>query len=234
MTLELWSRRVAALGQFRVLDPAAPVLGTSDDHHLRKVLRAGEGEEIVVTDGRGTWSICEVRANGLARTSDVHVDPLGIETVLYIVPLKGDRSEWVVAKSTELGVSRIVPLLSERIAVKFKGDARDKVLARWRRIGAEACGQSRRTYDVTVEEPVQVRDVEASVAVADFDGDARWSAVNAVAVGPEGGWAPDEWGSSRRRLSLGPSVLRAETAAVVAASLVVFGSGDWGFTLEGR
>lgn len=233
MTLELWPRRVAALGQFRVESPETPMLERDDEHHLRDVLRARSGEEIVVTDGRGRWSLCQVEDRGLSRITDVHLDPVALETVLYLAPLKGDRSEWAVAKATELGVSRIVPLLSQRIVVKFKGETRDKILARWRRIGAETCGQCRRSYDVLVENPVSLSDVPVNVAVADFDGDANWSGVLAVAIGPEGGWAPEDWDSPRRRLSLGPSVLRAETAAVVAASLMVFGSGDWGFTLGG-
>ncbi len=233
MTLAEWPRRVGALGQFRVEDPSTPQLSRSDEHHLRTVLRAGVGEEIVVNDGHGAWSLVRVRERDLERTSDVHQDPAAPETVLYLAPLKGDRSEWAVAKATELGVRRIVPLVSERLAVKFRGETRDKTLARWRRIADEACGQCRRTYALTIDEPLAVRDVEVSVAVADFDGEADWSGVHAVAIGPEGGWATQEWDPSRRRLSLGPTVLRAETAAVVAASLMAFGSGGWGFTLTG-
>jgi 16S rRNA (uracil1498-N3)-methyltransferase len=146
--------------------------------------------------------------------------------------LKGDRSEWAVAKATELGVTRIVPLVSQRLVVKFKGETRDKIVARWRRIAREASGQCRRTYAVTVDAPVIVAEVPDTVAVADFDGDADWSGVHAVAVGPEGGWAPGEWAPERRRLALGPTVLRAETAGVVAASLIAFGAGKWGFTVN--
>lgn len=233
MTLELWPRRIAALGQFRVDNPEVPILERDDEHHLRKVLRARSGEEIVVTDGRGSWSICQVRDEAIDRVSDVHLDPVPPDTALYVVPLKGDHSERVVAKATELGVSRIVPLLSQHLAVKFKGEVRDKTLSRWRRIGAEACGQSRRTYDLVIDDPVPVSDVPVNVAVADFNGDADWTGVSSIAIGPEGGWADEEWGPAYRRLSLGPTVLRAETAAVVAASLMSFGSGDWGFTMGG-
>ncbi len=71
------------------------------------------------------------------------------------------------------------------------------------------------------------------MAVADFAGSGDWRGVRAVAVGPEGGWAPGEWETTRRRVSLGPTVLRGETAAVVAAALVTFTNGSWGFTLGG-
>jgi len=73
-----------------------------------------------VTDGEGSWSLCEVGDVGLHRVTSVEVDVETPETTLYLAPLKGDRSEWVVAKATELGVSRVVPLVSERLVVKFK------------------------------------------------------------------------------------------------------------------
>jgi 16S rRNA (uracil1498-N3)-methyltransferase len=226
-----WPRRVAALGQFRVKDPEHPVLEPDDEHHLRSVLRARLGEEVVVTDGDGSWSLCEVGDTSLTRVTPVEHDPATPITTLYLAPLKGDRSEWAVAKATELGVSRIVPLMSERLSVKFKGETRDKIVTRWRRIAAEACGQCRRTYDVEVSEPVDVTNVPDDVCVADFDGESNWNGVTSVAIGPEGGWAPNEWDDTRRRLALGPTVLRGETAAVVAAALLAYGAGGWGFTL---
>lgn len=234
MTFREWPRRVAALGQFHVESPERPELDKSSEHHLRKVLRARDDEEIVVTNGRGSWSLCRVKDAGLERVSDVHVDPATPLTTLYVTPLKGDRGEWAVAKATEVGVSRIVPLLSQHMVVKFKGDAREKVLARWRRIGQEVAGQCRRTYDVVIDEPVRVADVPLEVGVAHFAGSGDWGGLRAVAIGPEGGWADDEWDGSRHFVSLGPTVLRAETAGVVAASLLAFQAGGWGFTLRGQ
>jgi 16S rRNA (uracil1498-N3)-methyltransferase len=229
-----WPRRVAALGQFRVPDPQRPVLASEDEHHLRNVLRARSGEEIVVTNGAGSWCLCEVGDASLTRVTPVQVDPATPPTTIYLAPLKGDRSEWAVAKATELGVSRIVPLISERLTVRFKGESRNKILSRWRRIAGEASGQCRRTYDVLVDEPVNVSDVPSDVCVADFGGEGDWTGVRAVAIGPEGGWGASEWGVDRRRLALGPTVLRGETAAVAAASLLAFGAGGWGFSLDGQ
>ena len=224
-----WSRRVAALTQLRVDDPAMPVLSSDDEHHVRRVLRASVGEEVVVTDARGSWSICEIGERGLSRVTPVTRDPEPVPTTLYLAPLKGDRSEWAVAKATELGITSIVPLISERLAVKFRGEIRDKNVTRWQRIADEACGQCRRTYRLSIEDPVTPAEVPPTVAVADFNGSADWRGVRAVAVGPEGGWADGEWGA-QPRLSLGPSVLRAETAAVVSAALIAFSNGSWGFT----
>ncbi len=138
-----------------------------------------------------------------------------------------------MVKATELGVHRIVPLMSSRVVVKFRGEVRDKIVARWRRVANEANGQSRRTYDVLIDEPLHVRDVPVNVAFTHFDGGSDWNGVHSVCVGPEGGWEEGEWGE-HPRLSLGPTVLRAETAGVVAASLLAFGAGGWGFTLSGE
>ena len=233
MTYLEWPRRVAALGQFHVDDLNAPELDADEEHHLRKVLRVREGEEIVVTNGRGSWALCEFTERGLLRVTDVNLDPPPPETTLYLTPIKGERAEWALAKATEVGVSRIVPLLAERMTVKFKGEAREKILSRWRRIAAEASGQCRRTHDVVVDEPVRVGDVPESAAVADLGAMGDWRGVRSVAIGPEGGWAPNEWDERRRRVGLGPTVLRAETAGVVAATLLAFQAGGWGFTLNG-
>ena len=233
MTLLEWPRRVAALGQFHVDDVERPVLDKDTEHHLRKVLRAHDGEEIVVTNGRGSWALARVLPGGLALESAVYLDPAPRETTIYLTPLKGDRSEWAVAKATEVGITRVVPLISERMVVKFKGEIREKILSRWKRVATEAASQSRRTYDVIIDEAVKVADVPESVAVADFAGSGNWGDLHSVAVGPEGGWASEEWASGRRRVGLGPSVLRAETAGIVAASLLAFQAGGWGFTLNG-
>jgi 16S rRNA (uracil1498-N3)-methyltransferase len=233
VTLLEWPRRVAALAQFHVADPSTPVLERSDEHHLRKVLRAKVGEDVVVTDGRGSWAICAVGDGGLSRVSDVGRDEPTPETTLYLAALKGDHAQWAVAKATEVGVARVVPLLTKRTVVKFTGDVRVKTLDRWRRVAREAAGQCRRTYDLVVEDPLRVGDVPTEVAVADIGASGDWRGVKDVAVGPEGGWALGEWENARRRVGLGPTVLRAETAGVVAAALLAFQSGGWGLTLDG-
>ena len=226
--------RVATVGQFLVEDPAQPVLARDGDHHLRAVLRAAPGEAVVVTDGRGAWAIANVERDGLARASAVVREPEPEARTLYLAPLKGDRSEWAIVKATELGVSTIVPLLSARVAVRFRAEARAKVLARWRRLVHEASAQSRRVYYPTIAEPTTPSEVPGDVAVADFDGRAPWSGVSAVAIGPEGGWDDGEWGADRQRLTLGPTVLRAETAAVAAATLLAFHGRDWQWRHEPR
>ncbi len=233
MTLELFERRVAALAQLRVDDPARPALDAAGEHHLFRVLRARAGEEVVVTDGRGTWALCVVGANRLEPLGPPVTDPTPPESVLYLAPPRGERADWAIAKATEVGVTRVVPLVSANLAWRFSGEARAKVLARWRRVALEAAGQCRRTFDLVLDEPTTPADVPAEVAVCEVSGTASrdWRGVRAVAVGPEGGWAPGEWGDERRRVSLGDTVLRSETAAVLAGGLCVLAGASPGFSL---
>ena len=227
-----WSRRVAALTQVRVADVDLPVISRDDDHHLRRVLRAEAGEEVVVTDGAGSWRFATLTSTGLEVTSEVVVDPAPTPTTLYLAPLVGERGEWAVAKAVEVGVTTLVPLVSARVQ-RFRGESREKTLSRWRRIAREAAGQCRRTYDLVIAAPVTPSEVAPEVAICDHGGGRDWTGVRAVCVGPEGGWAPGEWDEDRVRLSLGELVLRGETAAVLAGALLGYGASDQGVTLRG-
>ena len=203
MSLVEFERRVNALTQMHVVDVATPVLTKDDRHHLVKVLRANPGEEIVVTDGRGAWAFATVGDGDIVRTSDVVVDPEPTPTELYIVPLKGDKSELAVSKLVELGVTTIRPLISDNMQVKFKGEHRDKILDRWQRIAREAAGQCRRTYDITITDPVKIADVPLDVAVAEPGTTGSLRGIRAIAIGPEGGWADGEWSEKQLRIGLG-------------------------------
>jgi 16S rRNA (uracil1498-N3)-methyltransferase len=230
MSLVDFERRVNALTQMHVADVASPVLAKDDRHHLFKVLRANAGEEIVVTDGRGSWAFATVGDGDIVRTSDVVVDPEPAPTELYIVPLKGDKSELAVSKLVELGVTTIRPLISDNMQVKFKGEHRDKILERWQRIAREAAGQCRRTYDITITDPVKISDVPVDVAVAEPGTTGSLRGIRAIAIGPEGGWAEGEWSEKQLRIGLGTTVLRGETAAIVAATLLVLRGEGWAVT----
>ncbi len=203
------------------------MLAERDAHHLFRVLRARDGEEVVLTNGAGVVSFGVVRDGTIARVSDLLEDPPLEPIELYLAPLKGDRSEWAVQKATELGVTLIVPLLSERVVANWKGEHALKHLRKWRAVADEACAQCRRSRDVVIADPVRVHDVSAHVAVCDFDGAAALSDVRAVAVGPEGGWGDSEWTSDRLRLGLGELVLRAETAAVAVTTLIASQGSGW-------
>lgn len=227
MSRDHFDRRVNALTQLRVDDVRRPELRSDDEHHLRRVLRARPGEEIVLSNGHGEYCFATVADSGIVLASDSFIDPPMPERVLYLSPLKGDRSEVVVVKATELGITRVVPLCAHHLAVKFKGDAREKILSRWRRLAAEAVGQCRRTWDLVIDDPLEVTEVPSEVAVAEFGGTGSLDTVSAIAVGPEGGWAPGEWATDRTLIGLGEQVLRADTAAIAAATLLVATGPGW-------
>ena len=222
-----FSRRVQALAQFTVSDLLEPELSAVDAHHLFKVLRADSGEEIVVTDGAGAFAFAKVVHRRVERCSSVMVDPSPATLELYVAPLKGDRSEWALTKAVELGATRVVPLLSARVVARWRGESGAKALARWRRVATEAAGQCRRTYAVVVDEPVTPREVPGDVAICEIGASGTIGTISAVAVGPEGGWAPGEWGDDRRRIGLGEGVLRAETAAVAVTTLLASRGAGW-------
>lgn len=166
---------------------------------------------------------------------------------------KGERFDLIVQKATELGVSSIVPLLADHADVKLTGEGREKRLERWQRISLEALKQCGRRTIVEIGNPMSVRqllDIETplpreqhiearvvfvfsekggAVVEAALAGTADASGVT-VLVGPEGGWSDAEIGLFTERcvksVTLGPRILRTETAAIVAMSLIQHALGD--------
>jgi 16S rRNA (uracil1498-N3)-methyltransferase len=206
-------------------DLAAPILSDDDQHHLARVLRVRDGESVSASDGRGGWRLCQWRDGGLHGESDVHhvaapTPRLGVA----FVPVKGDRPEWVVQKLTEIGIDDIVVLAPTRRAVVRWGD--DKHLRKLQVVAREAAMQSRRVWLPTVTGPVSLAEVCAlpGAAVADPAGEPLIAepspATSLIIIGPEGGFDADEIAPTVRRVSLGDTVLRAETATLVAATLL--------------
>jgi len=217
-------------------DLAAPTLSDDDQHHLARVLRVRDGESVSASDGRGGWRLCQWRDGRLDAASDVHhvaapTPRLGVA----FVPVKGDRPEWAVQKLTEIGIDDIVVLAPTRRAVVRWGD--DKHLRKLQVVVREAAMQSRRVWLPTITGPVSLAEVCArpGAAVADPAGEpldagtrdsaardatAPSPATSLIIIGPEGGFDPDELTPSVRRVSLGDTVLRAETATLVAATLL--------------
>ena len=209
-------------------DLNAPHLGADDEHHLANVLRLRDGEIVSCSDGAGNWRLSEwsrgVLAVGTSEDPGIHHEPRpAYEIAVAFVPVKGDRPEWTVQKLTELGVDRIVPLLPTRRAiVKWSGERLDKQLDKWRRVAREAAMQSRRTRLPAIEEFASLSDVCArpGAAVADPDGGELGESSRLVVIGPEGGFDPGEVRHDVPRVSLGDTILRAETATLVAATLL--------------
>jgi 16S rRNA (uracil1498-N3)-methyltransferase len=141
-------------------------------------------------------------------------------------PTKGERPEWVVQKLTELGLDRIVPLVSERSVVRWSGARGQSAVARLRRVAREAAAQCRRVWLPDVAEVTTFAELgglgePGQVVLAQLSGDRPSAAQRVVAVGPEGGWSSDELASGLPTVGFGLSVLRAETAAVTAGALMV-------------
>ena len=214
--------RADAAAQVFVADVGAPELDEADAHHLVRVLRLRDGEQVVASDGGGAWRICTLAGKRLEPASAVEHEPAPDAAVrVWLPPLKGERSEWAVAKLTELGVDEIGMLVAERAVVRADAGGTTRILARWGRVAREASCQSRRVRLPGLLGPLDVAGaVAAGARRCDLDGEELASDVVAVAIGPEGGWGDAEQ-LDGPCVSLGATVLRTETAAVAAGVLLV-------------
>lgn len=216
-----------------VADIAAPELTDADRHHLERALRLRVGDELTVSDGAGALRLCRLaRSEGDAGAA---VEPLGdprwVErpspsVTIGLALTKGERLEWAVQKLTELGVDTVVVMATHRSVVRWDGDRAATHLARLRRIAREASMQARRVWlpeVVGIETFAEAIRRPGAVLAAGGGGPPSLGRP-VVLVGPEGGWAPDEVAAADAagvgRAGLGPHVLRAETAAVVAGALL--------------
>jgi 16S rRNA (uracil1498-N3)-methyltransferase len=229
---------LAAVAMVFVDDPAGPVLTQGDARHLLDVLRLRPGELVVAGDGAGAWAPCRVAAATGARGSR-DVDPGTVLVVdgpvvvqprpepaitVAFAPTKGDRPEWVTQKLTELGVDRIVPLRTVRSVVRWDGERGSRAVERLRRVAREASAQCRRTWLPQVGEVLALDQLGPELgcdpSLAQPGGDPPTLRRAVLAVGPEGGWDPAELDHFGTGTGLGPTVLRAETAAVTAGALL--------------
>ncbi|MFA5564874.1 MAG: RsmE family RNA methyltransferase [Acidimicrobiia bacterium] len=206
-----------------VEDLENPLLDDADRHHLQRVLRLRAGDPLTVSDGHGRW--VEARfGTALETTSEIHVSErlLPLAAVGF-TPVKGDRPEWTVQKLTEIGVDRIIVLRSDRSVVRWEGERAEKALSRLRLVAREAAMQSRRCWLPTLEGICPALEVMAqpSVARAERGGGRPTVLPETIVVGPEGGWSEREVEALSVTVGLGDYVLRAETAALVAAVYLV-------------
>ncbi len=199
----------------------APELSEGDRHHLANVLRLRPGDALTVSDGSGAWRPC-VFAGRIEPCGDpTHVPEVAREVAVGFAPIKGGRPEVVVQKLTELGVDRIVLLNAERSVVRWDPDKEQRQMERLGRVAREASMQSRRVRLPMLEgvEPVESVVSLPGVAMTEPGGAPLDEACSMLLVGPEGGWTPHELGV-RQGVGLGPTILRAETAAIAAGVLL--------------
>lgn len=198
----------------------APVLGDDDRHHLVRVLRLRAGELVTVADGAGRWRPCRMGPDGdLVPDGPVAAvarpEP---EVTIAFALTKGDKPEWVVQKLTEVGVDRIVPVVAAHSVVRWDEAKAARNVARFRAIAREAAMQSRRAWLPVVEPVASVEAVAARAGAcrADAGGGPLTLDRPLVLVGPEGGWSETEVALDLPAVDLGPTTLRAETAALAA------------------
>ena len=205
-----------------VADVEAPELGPDDRHHLERVLRLRPGDELTVGDGAGRWRRCRF-GPVVATDGEVEVEapPAPAITIAFALT-KGERPEWTVQKLTEVGVDRIVPFVSARSIVRWDGAKAARNAERLRRVAREAAMQSRRAFLPVVEDVAELAEVvtRPGAALASPDGSAPDLEHPCLLVGPEGGWTEEELATAPARVALGPTVLRAETAAIAGAVLL--------------
>ena len=215
-----------------------PCLSRDAARHL-KVVRPRDGEPVELFDGKGSlrefhWSASD---GALAAAGPVRFSPrrTGRAVTLFACVTKGSRWDWTVEKATELGVVRIVPVISARTIVRIPASERAAKRERWMRIAEEAARQSDAAWLPEISEAVDFvdslslvkktkcfvgaltnpppRPVFEEVLAARSKSVSEWS----VYVGPEGDFAPGELAALLKvatPVSLGPTILRAETAAI--------------------
>jgi 16S rRNA (uracil1498-N3)-methyltransferase len=212
-------------------------------HYLAEVLRLPPGAPVEVFDGRGgRWAgrlDPGLESVSLGPREDAR--GAGVEIALLFALSKGEKVDLVVQKATELGAARVVPFAAERSVVRLEGEKGEERARRWRRIAEEAARQCGRADVPEVAAPAPLAAALAALpegtrAVVFQPGGAPLQALPAPAaglaavVGPEGGLTAAELDACERagaaQASLGPRVLRAETAAIVAVALLQARFGD--------
>lgn len=231
-------------------------LAPDEARHLRDVLRLERGQEVFVFDGEGREFRCLIEESGrggatlkLAGEVEAARPESTLRLTLAIALLKGEKFDLVVQKATELGVRRIIPVVTKHADVRLR-DVADGVrrVARWQRIAVEACKQSGRALMPLVDEPVLCASLIESVPAddgqwrvmfAERDGAGlvetiknlqTWPVEITALVGSEGGWTDEEiqlgQGAGWSVITLGGRTLRAETAAIAVAALLQHAFGD--------
>jgi 16S rRNA (uracil1498-N3)-methyltransferase len=217
----------------------AALVGEHADH-LARVLRAGVGQEFDIATGSAVrrGRITSVKNDRVEFALGEEVAAASLSDITLVLAIfKFDRMEWAIEKCTELGVSRIVPVIARRTDPHLAA-ASAKRVERWQRIARQASEQSRRMAPPEISNPIKVSEAltlsgPARIVLAESEDQTLLRDIVkpqpsnegiVLAVGPEGGWTEDELQSFQQAgwisASLGNTILRAETAAVAATAIV--------------
>lgn len=211
-------------------------------HYLIRVLRLTDGDEVIAIDGVGNWWLANLKGENANITQQLTVDTELPATIILLTALpKGNGFDDIVRICTELGVAKIVPILSDRTLLNPSSQKQE----RWQRIAQEAAEQSERAYIPTIYQPVDFAtglNLFPSTHQYICEGRGNYphlltkiSPVNdlphptiIIATGPEGGWSDKELelaiASNFQPVSLGKRILRAISAPIAAVSMV---TGYW-------
>ena len=232
-------------------------------HQITRVLRLRQQERVVVLDNRGleyevelqTLSKRSVRGM-ICQTRSVQTEPQ-LYLTLYMALLKGKKLDWVLQKGTELGVCRFVPILTRRCVVPSLKQVKRSKISRWQEIVREAAEQSQRghlpevrmphTFENAISEAKQSNGISliawemrggASLKkILNMASEPQRRAVN-LFIGPEGGFEEQEIRLAKQQgvlpVTLGPRILRAETAALAAVTAILYEFGEWEQAEEGE
>lgn len=215
-----------------------------DSHadHLIRVLRARVGQEFdIVADGavrRGRVSAIGKDRVQFELGEFLSAEPASVNFILLLAVFKFDRMEWAIEKATELGVARIVPVIARRTDAHLISAA-EKRTERWYRIVMQAAEQSRRAMPPDLVKPIRLAgaaelagaprivlsETEQETSLKDVVIAQANASEVLLAIGPEGGWTEDELELFREKgwtsVTLGPTILRAETAAIAALAIAM-------------
>ena len=224
---------------------ASPALDEGESHHVLDVLRFGAGDHVTVFDGEGAEARADIttvegKRIRLRIGEKIRSQPLPCAITLAQAVPKGKHMDFIIQKATELGATRIAPLFSDRTVVHLDAHDAERKLEKWREIAIEACKQcgQNRIPEIAVprkpKEFFEKQEQSEIMLIASLQPDARRiKSVLAdyppprsvgVLVGPEGDFTPAELALAKskgcRPITLGPIILRAETAALYCLSVL--------------
>lgn len=222
------------LVETRLLGETSPELEKDAQKHL-KVLRPEDGERFELFDGKGAYRIYEYSAKSAMLKAASNVTEASLTPkplTLFASITKSSRWDWTIEKATELGVTRIVPVITDRTIVRIPPSERSSKKERWIRIAQDAARQSDAKFVPEILEALDFKDslklvketscligaltTPTSPHISKAEG-------NAVFIGPEGDFTPEELNALMNiasPVSFGPTILRAETAAIFAISVL--------------
>ena len=199
-------------------------LSSENKHHFLNVRRLRSGQTVTITDGSGSWQVCELEDNALLKIGERQfTETFSSQTTICLAITKSGKPELVTQKLTELGVGSIHFFFSERSVPKWDTKKIHKNIEKLTVISKQALAQSKGVWLPKLEIGTTFNELvkEKDMCMADRRGSPATSDIRKIMIGPEGGWDQVEYQSSVPKVRLHNLNLRSETAAIVAAARIV-------------